>query len=198
MPNLFNTHELFDMVKPSIKKAELTFKRRVITNYLVFEEVMIRSNEVLERFSSAGCNPSCFKRAGHYAFWLRKLKPFRVLDVSALKNDLEAFGIKNCDFTSIAEAEPEPPIEENAALFVNEMIAAWTGFGLVNHLLHEEMDGKVKTVLSSKTFVDFYMGFRYRVYSPDAMVMILEAAARQVSSPSKPLSHSEWNQGSGS
>lgn len=112
-------------------------------------------------------HPNHFKVAGHIAFWVRKLKPFRVFRFSTVIQYLDERGI----------AHPFPPEmsrpEESGNplhLFVNEMIAARVAFGIIR------ANG---TVLRPRPELvhDLITSLRYHSFSPSAIRIILEGMA---------------------
>jgi len=112
-------------------------------------------------------NPNHFKIAGHLAFWIRKLKPFRIFRISTFAAHLEKRGLSHQFPKSVLEQEnPDHP----NALFVNEMIAVNVAFGFIC---------ATGTLLRPKPELvqDLIVSLRYNSFSPHAVRIILEGMA---------------------
>ena len=115
--------------------------------------------------------PNEFKQAGHFAFWIRKLKPLRVVDLRSFQNMYALLREKNLlkGTTSMEfiSAPPEPPPE---ARFINEIFAIFSAIGIIRN-------GRpgCPSRLDPPTLNDLIVNLRYHSYSPSAVGAIIES-----------------------
>lgn len=161
-----NLDEAFAFLDDARRRVEIELKCSILHDREISEEAVLEAEKGFGSIPGVP-NPNHFKVAGHIAFWVRKLKPFRVFRISTVIHFLEERGIQH----------PFPPemvrTEESGNplhLFVNEMIAARAAFGIIR--AHG-------TVLRPKPELvhDLITSLRYHSFSPSAIRIILEGMA---------------------
>lgn len=111
--------------------------------------------------------PNHFKIAGHLAFWIRKLKPFRIFRFSTFVAYLDQKGLPH--------QFPETLLkQENSGnpntLYINEIIAMKVAFGFI-HSAGVTLKPKPELVH------DLIISLRYHSFSPNTVRIILEGMA---------------------
>lgn len=112
-------------------------------------------------------HPNHFKVAGQLAFWLRKLKPFRIFRMSSFVSHLEMRGVEHrLPADLMAQEKSGNPLH----LFINEMIATQAAFGVIRA-------GGTALRPKEELVHDLIMSLRYHSFSPNALRIILEGMA---------------------
>jgi hypothetical protein len=133
-----------------VGRVESSIGSKIVVDEKIFHEVLLCAKKSLDRTRIDGIRrPHDYKKAGHYAFWLRKLKPFRT------------------DESPAGTSRP-------SWKYVNEIIAAWTGIAFVlGPSAAREM------VVSANFLRDMLAGLRYDAYTPDGLSLLFEAIGNQ-------------------
>lgn len=162
-----------------VTRIERALGCKIVVDTKVFHEVLLRAGRSLEKTKLDGIpRPHDHKKAGHYAFWLRKLKPFRVFMLSELEDQLRQVGVTcpvlfQCVNASVAK-DTGTVHPQNSHKYVNEWIALWTGIAFVlgTHAARE--------IIMTQPFLrDFLAGLRYDAYTPDNLAILFESIAQQ-------------------
>jgi hypothetical protein len=128
------------------------------------EEVILWARKGFKS-GSGSPRPSPFVIAAHLAFWIRKLKPFRILRLSAFVAYLDERHVPNPFTENMLERES---LENPKTIFVNEMIAVNIAFGIIRSA---GFSLKPKPDLVQ----DFIVSLRYHSFSPNSILIILES-----------------------
>lgn len=110
--------------------------------------------------------PNALKQAAHYAFWLRKLKPLRVLNVAEhaeVTRQLIADRMLSGSVDKVQSTVPPP-----RRLYVNEAFALLAAIGIAR-------SGGYSAKLNESIFNDLVVSLRYNSFSPSALTAMLNA-----------------------
>jgi hypothetical protein len=148
------------------REAEQQLSCSILHDRQISQEALIHAGRSFGSIPGID-NPNHFKIAGHLAFWIRKLKPFRIFRLSTVVAHLEKRGLSH-PFPE-AMLKQENPDNPNA-LFVNEIIAVNAAFGFIC---------ATGTLLRPKPELvqDLIVSLRYNSFSPHAVRIILEGMA---------------------
>jgi len=153
--------KLLDGVRCQVEKQ---LSCSILHDRQIGEEVILWARKGF-RSSSGAPSPSPFVIAAHLAFWIRKLKPFRILRLSAFVAYLDERHVPNPFTAAMLEREN---LENPKTIFVNEMIAVNIAFGIIRSA---GFSLKPKPDLVQ----DFVVSLRYHSFSPNALLIILES-----------------------
>jgi hypothetical protein len=169
---------VLDEMMPLVERIEALIGRPIVVDVKVFAECLECARTGLKKARIDGPqNPNDFKKAGQYAFWIRKLKPFRVFwareiveQINALKGQCgHEFECVMAALTVDAEAQDMPRHR-----YVNEMIAVWVAIAFMTGVK------KLRDIQLTKTFLhDLLARLRYDAYTPDNLALLFEAMAQQ-------------------
>lgn len=172
-----DVNRVLNVFDPFIERIEKKIGRQIVVDVKVFEECLERAAIGLQKAKIDGpARPNDFKKAGQYAFWLRKLKPFRVFRVGEVVEQIENLGgVCGHDYTCIKavlgkDAVADLPIHR----YVNELISVWVAVAF--------MAGrkKMREILLTEVFLqDLLARLRYDAYTPDNLSILFEAMAQQ-------------------
>lgn len=112
-------------------------------------------------------NPNPYKQAGHFGFWIRKLKPARVVNLKNFQNlfcQLRDEDLIKGNMEDIETEEPKPRFK-----FVNETFGILAAIGIIKNI---EGTGPK---LGADEFQDLVTNLRYHSFSPSALAAILIA-----------------------
>jgi hypothetical protein len=152
---------LLDGVRRQVEKQ---LSCSILHDRQIGEEVIIWARKGFG--SSPGTpNPNPFTIAAHLAFWIRKLKPFRILRLSAFVAYLDERRVPNPFTAAMLERENQ---EDPKTIFVNEMIAVNIAFGIIR-------SAGIPLKPKPDLVQDFIVSLRYHSFSPNAMLIILES-----------------------
>ncbi|WP_173973776.1 hypothetical protein [Magnetospirillum sp. LM-5] len=132
--------------------------------------------------------PNHFKEAGHYAYWVRKLKPLRIISIAGAVAILRDKGIQcSCPEDMLtAENRDFILVNEYAALFVaraivnaveNRHLDALGSEGKVNEDMRRQFQ-EYRSVVNrrlKRMSDDILMSIRYNSHSPNSMAILMEA-----------------------
>jgi len=159
------------LFSPVVDEFEKTFGWRILADGKALEECVIRAEETLGQINGVD-DPNRYKIAGHYAFWIRKLKPFQLYNEEEMTAMFNGLGKSGKD---IAAFLPKFPIPKGARTrFVNELIAVFFACGLVRN--YSLVGTQLK--LSAPLLNDWVVGLRYHSYSPSSLAILLEGLAQ--------------------
>jgi hypothetical protein len=134
----------------------------------ILEEAAIRAEITIKQISIV--QPNELKQAGHYAFWIRKLKPLKIVDLAVLKetiDQLEELALIRGSITEI-QSIPNPP--PNSSIFINELFATLAAFAIAR-------TGKFMVSIEAASMHDLATTLRYNSFSPAALSAIIQAHA---------------------
>jgi hypothetical protein len=159
--------EAFEFVDAARLRIEGELNCTILHDREITEEAIMEAEKGFNSIRGVPF-PNQFKVAGQVAFWLRKLKPFRIFRCSTFIRYLDEHGVAHGVPRALAEREVTGnPLHP----FVNEMIAAQAAFGIVR---------AGGTVLKPKAELvhDLIFSLRYHSFSPNAVRIILEGMAQ--------------------
>ncbi|NGZ25375.1 MAG: hypothetical protein G8345_00640 [Magnetococcales bacterium] len=165
-----------EAITPSIELVEKSINRVVVVDKKVLEECFIQTFKTIKSLQVIdGVNdPSCVKTGGSLAYWIVKLKPFRVFCFSEFQSLCEEMLVG--DYNIIPDLQDSCEINDQPKNnYINEIIALIVGSAIANN--------KSKQMIkfhSRKVFHDLVVGLRYRIISSHTFIMILEAASHPV------------------
>lgn len=169
-----------------VSRVETSLGCRIVVDAKVFHEALLRAGRSLEKTKLDGIpRPHDHKKAGHYAFWLRKLKPFRIFQLKEIDDQLKQVGVTcpvkfQCIDDQIAE-EAANFTPRSSHKYVNEIIALWTGIAFILG------PNAAREITMTAPFLrDFLAGLRYDAYTPDNLALLFESIAQQNRSNSAP------------
>lgn len=158
---------LRELTEPTVRQLEQQFGWRVIANPAVLEECAVKAAETLGQVQGVA-HPNTLKIAGHYAFWLRKLKPFSLYVRDEVRRLLDALGCRGA-------ALDLPPSHQAAGgqkdLLVNELIAVFVALSVVRAY---RTDGAAMRI-NQAMINDWLMSLRHHSHSPSSLALLLEA-----------------------
>lgn len=117
--------------------------------------------------------PSELKQAGHYAFWARKLKPLRIIDLAELKDTVEQLKGLTLLKGSITEIQDIPTPPPDSSLFINELFAILVAVSVAR-------TGGFNVKIEAQPMHDLATTLRYNSFSPAAVSAILQPHATNV------------------
>lgn len=172
-----DANRVLDTLEPLIGRIEGKIGRRIIVDVKVFEECIERADIGLAKSRIDGpLAPNDFKKAGQYAFWIRKLKPFRVFKSQEIIDQIEsvggscAHGFECVRATVSQDSGGDLPIHR----YVNELIAVWIAIAFMAGTK------KSREILLTAVFLqDLLARLRYDAYTPDNLSILFEAMAQQ-------------------
>lgn len=165
------------LIGPVVRRVENHLGLIILVDLKALGECVIKANETLGQLKTAGVSdPNIFKRAGHFAYWIRKLKPFSLYkpdemhrlfsDLGKGDEEIKAF-LPKANFGSFASSSA-------SWLFINELIAVFLACGMVEKLLTPP----IKLQLSPSLICDWVVGLRYDAYSPNSLAILCESLAQ--------------------
>jgi len=110
--------------------------------------------------------PNEIKQAGHYAFWIRKLKPLTVVDLNQLKEAVDELAEQALLKGKIEAVQGTVPPSRRR--FVNEMFALLSAIGIAKA-------GNYNIEMTSTKLHDLAVNLRYHSFSPSALSSMLMA-----------------------
>lgn len=169
---------VLDQITPLVERIEGLLGRRVVVDVKVFAECLECARIGLKKARIDGPkNPNDFKKAGQYAFWIRKLKPFRVFWAREILDQINALNGLCChDFECISSALTADGDAEDAPRhrYVNEMIAVWVAIAFMTGVK------ELREIQLTKIFLhDLLARLRYDAYTPENLALLFEAMAQQ-------------------
>lgn len=172
-----DANKVLDVLGPLMERIEDKIGGRIVVDVKVFDECLERAKIGLDKARIDGpASPNDYKKAGQYAFWFRKLKPFRVFHVEEIVDQIVAVGGECAhDFDCVknalaAENRPAHPVHR----YVNELIAVWIAIAF--------MAGRKRSreiQLTPVFLQDLLARLRYDAYTPDTLSILFEAMAQQ-------------------
>ncbi len=169
---------VLDEMMPLVERIEELIGRRIVVDVKVFAECLECSRTGLAKSRVDGPkNPNDFKKAGQYAFWIRKLKPFRVFWAREIVDQIDALnGQCGHDFDCIKAvlAADASATDLPRHRYVNEMIAVWVAIAFMTGLK------KLREIQLTPTFLhDLLARLRYDAYTPENLALLFEAMAQK-------------------
>lgn len=164
---------VYTAIEGEVDRTADLMNRTIICDQKVFQDCCVQTHKAVRALNVIdGVNdPNCLKVAGAFAFWIRKLKPFRFIGARELA-DYAAIGIQ-CVLN--VEILGEKGDDHGAHLFVNEILAVAIGCSIASNDQQQVID-----LFSDRLYHDLIVGLRYRAYSENAVAMVLEAISAPV------------------
>jgi hypothetical protein len=171
---------VLDGFLPLVQRVEEKLGLRIVVDVKVFEECLECACTGLKKSKVDGPNkPNDFKKAGQYAFWIRKLKPFRVFRAQEIIDQIQALkGVCTHEMECIkgALASDSGADDRPQYRYVNEMIAVWVAIAFMIGAKKK----KLREIQLTKTFLhDLLSRLRYDAYTPDNLALLFESMAQQ-------------------
>lgn len=155
-----------NMISAASDAVDREFSVSVVMNREIAEEAASKAEEGLDAIPGIP-QPNALKVAAQYAFWVRKLKPCRVLKLQPLADRLKHKGV-------VFHPDVEKSLQEEADaagnplhIFVNELIAVRLALSIL-----EERGFRVRP--SADMVHDLITTLRYHSFSSNSIRMILE------------------------
>ena len=114
--------------------------------------------------------PNEIKQAGHYAFWIRKLKPLKIIDLVELKETIVELGKLSSVKGSIEQTQSIQCPPSDAAMFINELFAILVAIAICK-------TGGYRVTMEKHAMHDLATTLRYSSFSPAAISAVLQAYA---------------------
>ena len=114
--------------------------------------------------------PNELKQAGHYAFWIRKLKPLKFIDLVELRETIAELQRLSLIKGSIDQVQLIQCPSPDASLFINELFAIVAAIAICR-------TGKFTVHIEKQAMHDLATTLRYSSFSPTAVGAILQAYA---------------------
>lgn len=156
----------FDLADRIIPLIEESWGCLVLLDGLVFGEAITRAESTISSIDHE--EPNHFKQAGHYAFWIRKLKPLSVADTDAYQNAFDYFREKGLIQGEMAVIMRHVPKVRGS--YISEIFAIIVAIGMVRRY-------GVELDLNKDRINDLAVNLRYHSFSPSSFSAILEALA---------------------
>ncbi|MBF0166716.1 MAG: hypothetical protein HQL45_03720 [Alphaproteobacteria bacterium] len=151
---------------PVILKMQGKFCWQIMIDGGALEECVVMTHRSLKSLQNVPA-PNQFKKAGHYAYWIRKLKPLQVITETKLREILIKAGkVKEIELTGMSSCKPRP-----GDRYVNEIFAFCVGAGIIKAY---PLGGKVVRI-KENMFNDLIVTCRYETYSPSSLSLLFEA-----------------------
>lgn len=174
----FDVKRFLSAMAPTVEKVEQMFGKKIVVDAKVFEECLHRIQISIAKSAIDGAeSPNDFKKAGHYAFWFRKLKPFRIFRSREIIAQVRAIGgVCEHSFDCVSkqlvaeDGTPDRPRDK----YVNEFIALMIALAFIRG-----KDAQRRIQLSAVFIQDLLARLRYDAYTPDNLSILFEAMAEQ-------------------
>jgi hypothetical protein len=163
-PTLASASSILELAEALVPQIETSWGCIIELDIEVLQEAAGRAQLTIEHVGMD--NPNEIKQAGHYAFWIRKLKPLRVVNIEELAgacDQLVAKGLLKGQLTAIQAIVPP-----GRRLYVNEAFALLAAVGFA-------YEGGYRIDFTAKEFNDLAVSLRYHSFSPSALSAILMA-----------------------
>lgn len=135
-------------------------------DHAILDESAIKACETIDHVPKA--SPNELKQASHFAFWLRKLKPLRVINLNSLQRSIDQLNTDGLIVGKISSVQSIYVPDASRYLFVNELFAIYVASGICRQADHE-------ISLTAATINDLAVSLRYNSFSPSAISAILTA-----------------------
>lgn len=158
---------IIDLAEQVVPLIESAWGCLIEADQEILEEAAGRADLTLEHVGME--QPNEIKQAGHYAFWLRKLKPLRILDPVEHAEVTEQLVAQNFLKGGVHSAQSMP--RHARRLYVNEAFSLVAAIGIAR-------TGGIDIAISPSVFNDLTVNLRYHSFSPSALSSMLNAYAR--------------------
>ncbi|MBF8270965.1 MAG: hypothetical protein HW380_70 [Magnetococcales bacterium] len=76
----------YEAIESEVERTADLLNRTIICDFKIFHDCCIQTHKAIKSLNliDGVRDPNCLKVAGAFAFWIRKLKPFRFLSASEL------------------------------------------------------------------------------------------------------------------
>jgi hypothetical protein len=133
----------------------------------ILEEAFMRAQITINQIAIK--QPSELKQAGHYAFWIRKLKPLKIVDLVELKEMI--IGLEKLDLIKGSIEQIKSPLPRpKSSVFINELFAIMAAISIAR-------TGKFLVNIQEISLHDLTTTLRYNSFSPAAVSAIIQAHA---------------------
>ncbi|MGE5503266.1 MAG: hypothetical protein ACM31L_02475 [Actinomycetota bacterium] len=163
-PTLESAQSILDLAEAIIPMIERTWGCIIALDNEVLQEAAGRALLTIGHVGME--DPNEIKQAGHYAFWIRKLKPLSVVNLDELVSASAQLAEKGLLRGSITA--PQSIIPHARRLYLNEAFALIAAIGIAKN-------GGYDIELNAKQFNDLTVSLRYHSFSPSALSALLMA-----------------------
>ncbi|GAA4253270.1 hypothetical protein GBZ26_14325 [Azospirillum formosense] len=159
---------MIELIKSIVPKIETSFGCVIEVDAQVLEEAKIRAAETLIHINMD--SPNEIKQAGHYAFWIRKLKPIRIINLAELRSAVDHLSQQGLIRGKIEEIQCSAKPQQ-AWMFVNELFAVLAALAIAK-------TGGYDVQIDKRSLHDLATTMRYHSFSPGALVAVLWAKVK--------------------
>lgn len=166
-PTLSAASSILELAEHIVPQIEATWGCLLELDTEVLQEAAGRALLTIEHVGLA--QPNAIKQAGHYAFWIRKLKPLRVVNLDEhveATRQLIAQALLRGEISAVQSIVPP-----GRRLYVNEAFALIAAVGIAR-------DGGYNIEITAPVFNDLAVSLRYHSFSPSALSSMLNAYVR--------------------
>lgn len=174
-----DVNRVLDILQKLINRVEQELGCIIVVDVKVFDECLERAMIGFNKTKvDDSATPIDFKKAGQYAFWIRKLKPFRIWRPSEIIEQIDQIG-GTCDhnytcITKLAKDRALTPPDRPVYRYVNELIAVWIALAFMIGT------SKSRDICLTKIYLqDLLARLRYDAWTPENLSLLFEAMAQQ-------------------
>ncbi len=162
---------MIDLALAIVPQIEISLGCIIAVDAAILEEAAIRAEITIRQIAIH--QPNELKQAGHYAFWIRKLKPLKIVDLVELREtivELEKLSLIKGSIDQVQSIQCPSP---DASMFINELFAIVAAIAICR-------TGKFMVNMETQAMHDLATTLRYSSFSPTALSAILQAYASKL------------------
>jgi hypothetical protein len=162
---------MIDLALAIVPQIETSLGCIIAVDAAILEEAAIRAEITIRQIAIH--QPNELKQAGHYAFWIRKLKPLKIVDLVELREtivELEKLSLIKGSIDQVQSIQCPSP---DASMFINELFAIVAAIAICR-------TGKFTVNMETQAMHDLATTLRYSSFSPTALSAILQAYASKL------------------
>lgn len=162
---------MIDLALAIVPKIEASLGCIIAVDAAILEEAGLRAGITISQIAIT--QPNELKQAGHYAFWIRKLKPLKIVDLVELREtifELEKLSLVKGSIEQVQSIQIPSP---DSSIFINEMFAIVVAIAI-------SRTGGFSINIETQPMHDLATTLRYSSFSPAAVSAILQAYATKV------------------
>jgi hypothetical protein len=162
---------MINLASSIIPQIEVSLGCIIAVDAAVVEEADARSVITIRQIAID--QPNEIKQAGHYAFWIRKLKPLKIIDLVELKETIVELQKLSLVKGSIEQTQSIQCPPSDASMFINELFAILVAIAICR-------TGGYRVTIEKQAMHDLATTLRYSSFSPAAISAILQAYASKL------------------
>lgn len=159
---------MIELAQAIVPQMETSLGCIIAVDAAILEEAVMRARITINQIAIN--QPNELKQAGHYAFWIRKLKPLKIVDLAELKemvNGLRELALIRGSLDQVQSiTQPSP----SSSMFINELFSIAVAIGI-------SRTGGFMANIPSQPMHDLATTLRYNSFSPAAVSAIIQAHA---------------------